>query len=349
MPARSRPANPSWIRVIGTTLRLWLRRRVLRVPDSGRVSAARRAGLIAVVLVIAAAIAGGAFALTDGPGRTAAAKAPARHPAARPAASPAVTAQQLAMQANITAASAWITAEISQQAVIECDAYTAGQLTAAGFPPGQQNVLQPGQALPAAAGPAGGPAATLVVTTQTLASQYGSALTGAAPVVLAGFGTGPAAVQVRLVVPGGAAAAAHDAATAQTARRKAGRALARSRRAHLHAAGKAELTAGQVDPRLISVLHKLAVADSMYIMGFGNPPGPPGPAGSPADVQGSPLRLARVDGLVRRDGRRQVSELKAALRLLRSQHAPYLAQLTVSHLASGRVVLTISFPAPSPY
>ena len=54
-----RPAqpDPSWFTVIVTTLRLWLRRRILRVPDSTGVSKLRGAVLAAVTLLIAIAIA----------------------------------------------------------------------------------------------------------------------------------------------------------------------------------------------------------------------------------------------------------------------------------------------------
>ena len=54
----SRPAldNPPWREVIATTLRLWLRRHVLRVPDERAVSKPRLASLMAgIVLVVAAA------------------------------------------------------------------------------------------------------------------------------------------------------------------------------------------------------------------------------------------------------------------------------------------------------
>ena len=51
-PERQLPSNPSWLKVISTTLRLWLRRRVLHVPDAGRVGSARR-GRLAVLLATA--------------------------------------------------------------------------------------------------------------------------------------------------------------------------------------------------------------------------------------------------------------------------------------------------------
>jgi hypothetical protein len=52
--------DPPWINVIGTTVRLWLRRRVLRVPDSGRIGMRRTAAVLAAVVVVA----GNAVAIT---------------------------------------------------------------------------------------------------------------------------------------------------------------------------------------------------------------------------------------------------------------------------------------------
>jgi hypothetical protein len=342
VPGRPQPADPSWARVVGTTLRLWLRRKVLRVPDSRRVGAGRQAALLAAVVVVIAAVAAGAVALSSPSARPGASSRPAARAAVRrhPAVSPAVAAQQRAAVADVQAAAAWITAQVSQGATIECDPYTGGQLAADGFPAGQEVVLEPGEALPAAAGPAGGPSATLLVQTPTLGTQYQSGLGDAAPVVLASFGSGPSVVRVRLVVAGGAAAAVQDAARALGARQTAGRALVKSKLARLRSAPQQDLLAGSVDPRVITVLRRLAAAQKIYVLSFSNPAGP-------AD-QASPLRVAQVGGLVSTRGGRQVSELKAVLKLLRSQHPPYAAQVQVRYQA-GKPVLTISFPAPSAF
>ncbi len=321
-PVRQRPPDPSWLTVIGTTLRLWLRRRVLRVPDSGKISAWRRAGLTACVVVIAAAVAVAAVALTSSPARRAAAK-PAPH---RVPVKPAVTAEQLAAAANVQAAAGWIAAQVSGRATVACDPYVGGQLVADGFPPGQEDVLQPGRSLPEVpVGQAGGAAATLIVQTRTLGTQYGAQLATVAPVVLASFGSGPGAVLVRLRLRGGAAAAQQDAVRALAARRTAGRALLKAGLAHMHPAARQELAAGAVDPRLITVLRKLAAADSIYISSFGNP-----------GRQAGPLRLAQIDGLLSGHGTHQVSELKQVLKLLRAERLPYRAKLKVAHGPAAR-------------
>src|SRR5215467_14515642 len=66
------PPAPPWSKVIGTTLRLWLRRRVLRVPDGPAADQLVRrralaAGLV-VLIVAAAAAAGFSFARQQGAG-----------------------------------------------------------------------------------------------------------------------------------------------------------------------------------------------------------------------------------------------------------------------------------------
>jgi hypothetical protein len=346
-PGRPQAADPSWARVISTTLRLWLRRKVLRVPDSGRVGAARRTAVLAAVVVVAAAVAVTAVALSLPSSAPVASRPAARVPVKRhPAVSPVVAAQQRAAAANLQAAAAWITAQVSQQATIECDPAAAGQLMTDGFPAAQADLLEPGETLPALAGPAGGPAATLFLQTPALGTQYRAELTDTAPVILASFGAGPSVVRVRLVLPGGAAAAAQDATQALSARQTAGRALVKSRRARLRSAPQRDLQAGAVDPRLITVLHRMAAAAKIYVLNFSNPASPadPAAAGDPA----APLRVAEVGGLLsQRDGH-QVSEVKAMLKLLRKQQAPYLAGLRVRYQA-GKPVLTITFPAPSPF
>jgi hypothetical protein len=347
-PGRQQPADPPWIKVIGTTLRLWLRRRVLRVPDSAKISGPRLAGLVGVAVVFVAAVAVGvavaAGAVTLTGSRPGQAAQPRRHHGpARPVVSPA----QAAASANGQAAAAWITAQVSPQALIGCDPAMCADLQAAGFPAGQQIELQPGAGLAASlasrAGSAGLGSATttLVAATAVLRAQYGTALASAAPAVLASFGTGPEAVQLRLSVPGGAAAYQQDASRALAARRTAGRALVLAGRVHMHAAAEHELDAGLVDPRLVVVLNRLAAAHPFYLVRFSD--------SGPLAGSAVPFRLAEIDGLLTRSGHRQVSELSAVLKLLRAQRAPYLAELTVLHQASGRVIVTVEFPAPSPF
>ena len=335
-----RPPDPPWLTVIATTLRLWLRRRVLRVPDSAQVGMLHRAGLAALAFVVlAGAAAGTALALAaSSPGRP----APRHH---RPA-KPVVTPAEAAAMANGKAAAAWIAAQVSQQAMVDCDPAMCGYLQAAGYPAGQIVMLQKGVSLPASSGQAGpggvtgAPVATLIADTAVLRLQYGAQLATAAPAVLASFGAGQEAVQLRLFVAGGASGYQKDTSQALAARRSAGRALLAAGRAHMHPAAQQDLRNGLVDPRLIVVLRRLSASYSFYVVSFTD--------GTPLASSWAPFRVAAIDGLVTQNGPRLASDLGGVLKLLKAQPAAYLAQLTVTHLATGRVIVTIEFPAPSP-
>jgi hypothetical protein len=332
-PARQVPAAPSWIKVIGTTLRLWVRRRVLHLPDSAGIGAGRRAAVAvtAAVVVVAAAV---AVAV----GQVGSSRAPARiHHATKPVLT---TAQRLARAAaaaqtaaNGRAAAAWVAAQVSAQAVIGCDPVTCAAILAAGYPSGGQVVLRPGVSLPAAGG--------LIVVTPSIRGQYGPLVSSAAPAVVAAFGSGPEAVQVRLVMPGGQAAYSASASNAVAARRAAGRKLIAIGRVHVHAAARAALTAGLVDPRLLTVLRRIAAHYGLLIDHFAD-------SGPLADSS-VPFRLAKI--IVPRGKRRphHASELARVEKLLRTQPRRYRPTLDVVRLPGGRHAVKIEFPAPSPY
>jgi hypothetical protein len=320
---------PSWRSVIGTTLRLWVRRRVLRVPDTGRIGRGRAAGAAAVVVVVVAAVAVAVvLALTGAPASTAARK----HAVTAPKLTPAQQAAQAQAAANGTAAATWVAAQVGQQVVIGCDPATCAAILTAGYASGGQVVLQPGVSLPAAG--------ALIVATPAVRAQYGAALDNAAPGVIAAFGTGAQAVQVRLVSTGGQAAYSQAASSAIAARAKAGRALLANRKVHVHLIARKDLTAGLVDPRLLTVLHRLAAHDALDINWFGD-------AGPLAD--GSvPFRLAEIINLSGKHATHQTSQLAAVEKLLQHQPSGYRAALTAVRLPGGKYGLKIEFPAPSP-
>ena len=161
--------------------------------------------------------------------------------------------------------------------------------------------------LPAAGG--------LVVVTASIRGQYGPLLSSAAPAVVAAFGTGPQAVQVRLVMPGGQAAYSASASSAVTARRAAGRKLIAAARVHVRARARAALTAGLVDPRLLKVLHRIAAHYRILINHFAD-------SGPQADSS-VPFRLAEF--IVPRGKHRphHASELARVEKLLRTQPRAY--------------------------
>ena len=322
-------AQPSWTKVIGTTLRLWVRRHVLHVPDTGKIGRARAAGVAvaAAVIVVAAvaAIAAAAVALTRAPASHHARQHAQTKPPLTAAQKQAQAAAARAVAANSTAAAIWIAAQVSEQAVIGCDPATCAAILSAGYGSGGQVVLQPGVPLPSAG--------ALVVATPAVRSQYGAGLVTTAPEVIAAFGTGPQAVQVRVIVPGGQAAYSAAASSAVQAGRTAGLKLIRESLVRVHPAARLDLTAGLVDPRLLTVLQGLGARYQIDIYSFAE--------GGPVAGSTVPFRLAEIVGLTRRE----VVGAEKLLKALPDQSRPALA---VARLPGGKYGLTIRFKAPSP-
>jgi hypothetical protein len=322
-------AEPSWTKVIGTTLRLWVRRRILHVPDTGRIGRARGAGVAALAAVIVVAVVAGAVAavvaLTSAPAPQHAARHPVTKPPLTPAQKQAQAAAARALAANSTAAAIWIAAQVSEQAVIGCDPATCAAILSAGYGSGGQVVLQPGVRLP--------PAGALVVATPAVRSQYGAGLVTTAPEVIAAFGTGPQAVQVRVVVPGGQAAYSQAVSSAITASRSAALRLIGDSAVRVHPAARLDLTAGLVDLRLLTVLQRLAAHYPVDIYSFAE--------GGPVAGGSVPFRLALLTGLTRR----QVAGAEKLLKALPDQLRPALA---VVRLPGGKYAMPIRFKAPSP-
>ncbi len=338
-------ADPPWSKVLATTLRLWLRRRVLRVPDHGRVSRGRlAAGWLAILL--AGAVAGGAVLVLGSPPSAA-----ARHPGARPArhviTPPPPSPVQAEAAANAQDAAAWIAAQVGAQTAVGCDAATCADLAAAGFRtdatlPSQAALSQ--QAIDQSAGLPG--SVTLLVMTPALRAAYGGQVAATAPVVVASFGSGQAAVQVREFVPGGAAAYQHAAGSALVARRKAGHRLILNRQIFVHGAARQALTSGRVDPRLIALLRAVAVRYPVHVARFGD--------SGPQAGRAAPLRMAEIGGFGGFGGERstvrssQRGELTAIRKLLGGERGQYRAKLIVTRLAGGATMLKIEVLAPTP-
>jgi hypothetical protein len=326
--------EPSLARVVATTLRLWLRRRVLRVADDAPIGALRWTAVTAAVLVVAAAVGGGvAVALPRSRpalSRSALAAADQHHHALRPSAS--AQAESAAEQA----AAAWIAAQVAASTSVWCDVVMCTALQTAGFPATQVVMMSPGSTLPTVGR---GGAAGLVVETAAAQADLGHQLPVAAPQVLASFGTSPEMVQVRVI--GGTPAAFRAAARAAIiADAKSGRNLARNHRLHLSAAARAQLGSGLVDPRLVFLLGQLVAAKPVYVTSFGN--------ADPGVAWPAELRSVTITGFVGGSARHRVNVLGAVLRLLRSQPARYRAIVQQGIGPGGEVALTIGFPAPGP-
>lgn len=305
---RRSAVEPSWGRVLATTLRLWLLRQVTvrRWRTVGGVAAA-------AVLTVAALALSGVFSGTAAPAaRAASTPSPARATAHPSAADPSAAQPTIAQPSPVQAAAAtWIASQLSSDAIISCDPAMCTALQGQGVTAARLMPLKPG-----APDPHG---ATVVVTSDPAASQY-------APAVIASFGSGATRISVRATEPGGAAAYETALRADQTARTSAGSQLLRNKRIHFTAADAAQLRAGRVDARLLATLAALSSQYPFSVTAFGD--ASPGVA---ALYRGATITAASKD-------------LTAALALLQAQVPPFLpAQAGIVNAA-----LSIGYAAPSP-
>jgi hypothetical protein len=217
-------------------------------------------------------------------------------------------------------------------------------LRAQGLPAG--NLLMLG---PSSEDPLG---SDVVVATAAVRNQFGSRLTGVyAPLVAAAFGPREAGIQIRVVAPYGAPAYRNALHADVLARKAAGTQLLRNKEISVTAAARKQLTAGQVDSRLLTTLAALAAQGPLAIVGFAD--------SGPGASAGIPLRSAEIaaPGTVHGPGQAaqaqtgpgNASFLRAALAFLRVQRPPYLAaSLLTVRLPGGQDVVRVQFAAPSP-
>jgi hypothetical protein len=241
-PRKLAASEPSWGRVLATTIKLW----VLRAR---RRQAVAVVAAVAVVTVAALAFSG-VFAGTAAPAaRARAASTPSPVKAVpRRTAAPQPSAAQ-------TAAAAWIAGELSSDAIIACDPAMCAVLQAQGVSASRLMPLAPGSP-----GPHG---ATVVVTSSSAAEAY-------APAVIASFGSGAAQIDVRATEPGGAAAYRTALRADLAARMSAGGQLLRNNRIRFTAQDAAQLRAGEVDARLLATLAALSSQYSFSVIAFGD-------------------------------------------------------------------------------
>jgi hypothetical protein len=308
-PARPAASEPSWTRVLATTIKLW----VLRTRRWQAVAAVA----VAAVVTVAALAFSGVFAGTAAPAaRARAASTPSPAQAVTPSApAPARLAQ--------AAAAAWVADQLSGNAIIACDPALCAVLQAQGVSADRLMPLRPGSPDPHGA--------TVVVTSASADGQ----VAGYAPAILASFGSGSARIDVRAAEPGGAAA--YDAALRAdlAARMSAGSQLLRNNRIHFTAQDAAQLRAGQVDTRLLATLAALSSQYSFTVTAFGD--------ASP----GAAVLYREVS--ITTGGKNGMAVLASALALVQAQVPPYLpAHAVIGHPAAAPATLGIEFAAPSP-
>jgi len=275
-------------------------------------------GTTLTVLVVIAALVMGSLAVVT-------ARRLARPPAS--AASTALARQQAAARDQ---AAAWIAQQVGRDVTVSCDQVMCAALKAHGFPARELVMLGSLSPDPVTSG--------VVVETAAVRDLFGTSLAVAwAPAVLAAFGSGSAAITVRVMAPHGAAAYQTALAADLAARKTAGTALLRDRRITVVAPLAGQLAAGLVDVRLLRALIALARHEPVSIVDFGNP----GPGAS----AGIPLRyadLAETDPAARQPAAAYVRSLRVHLSTA-SQ-----ARMTTATLLDGQPVLRVEVAAPSP-
>jgi hypothetical protein len=318
--AAARPvrAEPSWGRVLLTTVELWLSRR-LQAVGRGRRGRGRLAGAVVAVAVAVAALAvwqfTGVFSATAP--RTA---APA---VSKPAATPDAAARAAASAQ--TAAVAWMAGQVSSAAMIGCYPALCAALQAQG--------TSAGRLVPLGANMTGLLTTDVIATRPAadpgLVAQY-------APAVIASFGSGAARIEIRAVAPAGAAAYRSALRADLQARKSAGAQLLRNSRIRFSAADATRIRAGQVDSRLLATLAALSSQFPLRVLAFAD--------SSP----GAPL-LFREMTVVRDGAGNGRAALTAALAMVNAQEGPYRpARSAIVGSGPGPDALDIQFPAPNP-
>lgn len=311
--------EPSWGRVLLTTVELWASRRLRQPAFLLRL-------VLAMVVIVAVAVGGfqlaGAFS----------ASAPAPRAAVRPsvsehAAAPRAVAPGPAALAR-SAAVAWITSQVSSTAVIGCYPALCASLEAQGVGAGRLVPLGTGMT---------GVLKTDVIATLPLAGQADSALVDQyAPALIASFGAGAARIEIRAVARNGAAAYESALRNDLAARKSAGAQLLRNSRLKFAAADAARLRAGAVDSRLLATLAALSTQFSLRVTAFGD-----SAPGGPQFFRGVTVAS---DG-----GENGAATLAAALAMVGAQVSPYQpAHSTIVDPGTGQAALTIEFASPSP-
>jgi len=311
-----RREEPGWLTVGATTIRLWLERhRAGRRP-----SRPRRIAMTALAVLIAmGAGAGITEAITQQ--KPAAAAPQPDHPA-----NPVPGALRLAAQVRDQAA-AWIAAQVSADATLECDPTMCAALQAAGVPAARLLVLQPGSYDPLGA--------TVIVATQVVRNQFGARLASVyAPLVIASFGSGANRIDIRAAAPEGSSAFEAQLASDRQARIEAGRQLLANKNVQATPVARQELLQGDVDPRLLVTLSALASKMSLRLIAFDD--------SSPGVSSDVPLRGAEI-------GAAESAGLSAILAFLEAQQTTYQpAQDGIIRLAGGKSAITVRFDAPGP-
>ena len=329
-----RAAEPSWGRVLATTVKLSALRRLRAIGFEQRHTAGRltpnrfrlRAGhqrraawrwrlpaLFLALALVAMVVLRATGAFTGTASAVPRAGAPGNAGAHGTSSFAAARSQ----------AAAWIAAQVSGNAIIACYPDMCAALQAQGVVAGRLMPLPDGAASPLGA--------SVMVTSPSVHSQLADEY---APALIASFGSGDTRIEVRAAEPGGAAAYGAALRADLASRRSAGSQLLRNWRIQFTARDAAQLRAGEVDARLLATLAALASQFSFRVTAFGDT--------SP----GAPVLFREVT--ITSGGRNGAADLATALAMVRAQAPPYLPAHASVQPVGGQPALSIEFAAPSP-
>jgi hypothetical protein len=231
-------------------------------------------------------------------------------------------------------AAAWVAGHVGHNILVACDALTCAALAQHGFPAADLTVLQS-----TAPDPYG---TQVVVATASVRSQFGAQLASVfAPEVLASFGTGAGRIDIRVIAPDGPVTFRAALAADVLARKSAGAQLLTRPTVTATAGARRALVAGDVDPRLLTVLAFVASQQPIAIVSFGG--------AAPGASRGVPLRVADLASADPAAGKGSAAYEHSLLTLLHSEvdlYAP--TDIAMVRLAGGQRAVQITFAAPSP-
>jgi hypothetical protein len=338
-PAAPAP-EPSWGKVLATTVSLWTSRRLRRLTGSGRgggqggaattEARPRRGGfrwplvvfvLVLVILALVGLQLSGALSQhSKGQAATGTHDGGTSNSGSNRALS--------AAQAARSQAATWVTQQVTGSAMIACDPLMCSTLQSDGVAAARLVTVQATTPDPLGA--------DVVVATSSIRSQFGRSLVSEyAPQLLATFGSGASRVDVRAVAPDGAAAFATAESADRAQRIKAGTQLIRND-SLIGEKDASQIRAGRVDSRLLITLASLLSQRPLDVGSF-EITGP-----------GAPVLYRQVT-IVDAPGQTGTTALQADLNQVRTQPSSYQPlHAEIVQLANGQSALRIEFGAPDP-
>jgi hypothetical protein len=180
----------------------------------------------------------------------------------------------------------------------------------------------------------------VIVATAAIRAEFGASLTSVyAPGVIASFGSAGTRIDIRVIAPQGTAAYRSALSADLAARKKAGPQLLLNPRISASAMARRQLTAGQVDSRLMLTLAQVASMWPVSIVTFGDL----APGASPS----IPLRYAYLAGASGRDNANPAAQARQISGFVHGLRGFYSSARIQTVRLAGRNVVRIEFAAPS--